>query len=52
MKLQENDMTTKRLETLNKLVLTESDFPVFYAKKINEVGNKDLKVQLKSTFKN
>ena len=46
MKLQENDMTTKRLETLNKLVLTESDFPVFYAKKINEVGNKDLKCEL------
>ena len=39
-------MTTKKLETLKELVLTEQDFPVFYAKKINEVDNKDLKCEL------
>lgn len=39
-------MTTKKIETLRELVLTEHDFPVFYAKKINEVDNKDLKCEL------
>ena len=39
-------MTTKKYETLKELVLTEQDFPVFYAKKINEVDNKDLKCEL------
>ena len=39
-------MTTKKYETLKELVLTEQDFPVFYAKKINEVDNKELKCEL------
>ena len=39
-------MTTKKIKTLRELVLTEHDFPVFYAKKINEVDNKDLKCEL------
>ena len=39
-------MTTNKIETLGKLLLTEQDFPVFYAKKINEIGNKSLKCEL------
>lgn len=39
-------MTTNKIETLEKLLLTEQDFPVFYAKKINEIGNKSLKCEL------
>ena len=39
-------MTTNKIETLGKLLLTEQDFPVFYAKKFNEIGNKSLKCEL------
>lgn len=39
-------MTTNKIETLGKFLLTEQDFPVFYAKKINEIGNKSLKCEL------
>ena len=39
-------MTTNKIETLGKLLLTEQDFPVFYAKNINEIGNKSLKCEL------
>lgn len=39
-------MTTNKIETLGKLLLTEQDFPVFYVKKINEIGNKSLKCEL------
>lgn len=39
-------MRTNGIETLEKLLLTEQDFPVFYAKKINETENKDLKCEI------
>lgn len=39
-------MMTNKIETLEKLLLTEQDFPVFYAKKINETENKDLKCEI------
>ena len=39
-------MTTNKIETLGKFLLTEQDFPVFYAKKFNEIGNKSLKCEL------
>ena len=39
-------MTTNNLESLGKFLLTEQDFPVFYAKKFNEIGNKSLKCEL------
>ena len=39
-------MTINKLEKVEKLVLTEENFPVFYAKKINEVEQKSLKCEM------
>ena len=39
-------MTINKLEKVEKLVLTEENFPVFYAKKINEVEQKALKCEM------
>lgn len=39
-------MTINKLEKVEKLVLTEQNFPVFYAKKINEVEQKSLKCEM------
>ena len=39
-------MTINKLEKVEKLVLTEEKFPVFYAKKINEVEQKSLKCEM------
>lgn len=46
MKRWENTMTINKLEKVEKLVLTEQNFPVFYAKKINEVEQKSLKCEM------
>lgn len=39
-------MTINKLEKVERLVLTEENFPVFYAKKINEVEQKSLKCEM------
>lgn len=39
-------MTINKLEKVEKLVLTEENFPVFYAKKINEMEQKSLKCEM------
>lgn len=39
-------MTINKLEKVEKLVLTEENFPVFYAKKIHEVEQKSLKCEM------